>query len=57
MIVYPYKQRDHMPKFVIIKNNIAPTKSPKILVFTFLIKNLDISPIKRTLPQVNNAKS
>ena len=53
--MYPYAPRDHTPKFVITKNNNAPSKAPEILVFMFEIKNLDISPIKRTLPQVNKA--
>ncbi len=40
-------------KLVIIKNKLAPNNDPKILFKIVFAKNLDPSPIKITLPQVN----
>ncbi len=42
-----------MSKFVTIKKITTPSKHPKILFFVLVKKNLDINPIKITLPHVN----
>ena len=39
---------------IIIKNKHAPNNDPKILFKIFVLKNLEPSPIKITLPQVKN---
>ena len=54
--MYPYEPIDQTPKLVIIKNTHAPRRDPEILLYIVDKKNLEHSPIKITLPQVNNVK-
>ena len=54
--MYPYEPIDQTPKLVIIKNIQAPRRDPEILLNIVDKKNLEHSPIKITLPQVNNVK-
>ena len=54
--VYPYEPIDQTPKLVIIKNTQAPSRDPKIRLYIVDKKNFEHSPIKITLPQVNNVK-
>ena len=52
--VYPYEPKDQTPKFVMIKNKHAPSKDPEILLNMFFEKNLEVRPIKITLPHVKS---
>ena len=55
--VYPYEPKDQTPKFVMIKNKHAPSKDPEILLNMFFEKNLEVRPIKITLPHVKRVTS
>ena len=50
--VNPYIPVDQTPKLVTMKKMTAPNKAPLILLRMFSVKNVDINPIKKTLPQV-----
>ena len=50
--VYPYEPINQTPKFVKIKNIIAPESAPEILDTVEFIKCLDNIPIIATLPHV-----
>ena len=51
--LYPCAPIIQTPKLVKIKNKAAPEIAPDILKIVDLLKNLEIKPIKRTLPHVN----